>query len=128
MSGFIGFQRASDWPGRDFVSALDSTGVVDTLVATLHHESPHCVAAAARALCPIGAIEGGGQALIEASGAIPALVRVIEKARPPSDPVNNTTLFRRCARLRSSVLACACLYEPACICDAMAVTTSLGCL
>ncbi len=83
--------------GIHLVPAIKDCGIANTLVATLKHESPYCMAGAAAALCLLGSIpDGGGQALLVASGAIPALVRVIER-RPPCNHRQETGLYRRCA-------------------------------
>jgi hypothetical protein len=62
---------------------------VDALVATLQHKSPHCAAAAA---CTLGLLATpkvcgqAGTALIQASGAIAALVHLIERRPMIGDP------------------------------------------
>jgi hypothetical protein len=75
---------------------MDEAGVVDALVATLEHESPFCVAAAAGCLGSIGDIEGG-QAVLDASRAIPALVRVINRQFPANGLDGEMPMFRRSA-------------------------------
>ncbi len=77
---------------NDFVAAL-----LGSLVAMLQHESPYCIAAAASVLARIGRVEGVGRAWIETSGAIPALIHVVEKLTRPSDLEKETGLFRRYA-------------------------------
>ncbi len=69
-------------PGYNALPALAKAGVIDGLVATLEHESPFCVAAAAGALGWAGYCKDGGQASMEASGAVPALVRLVKKQIP----------------------------------------------
>jgi hypothetical protein len=76
------------------LDAIHDLGVADTLVATLNHESPYCVAAAVITLCWIGQSQGG-QRLVDACGAIPALVQVVERRCPPRDLEQETGLFRR---------------------------------
>jgi hypothetical protein len=68
------------------LGTLVDAGVVAAAVATLQHNSPYCAAAAAGALRLIGDARYGDHALIEASGAIPALVRLIERPPRPGDP------------------------------------------
>jgi hypothetical protein len=53
------------------------------------------VAAAAAALGWVGHSCNDGKAMIEASKAVPALLRVIERSVPPGDPEDETDLFRR---------------------------------
>jgi hypothetical protein len=72
--------------GRQFLAILKDAGFADTMVATLKTDSAYCVAMATAALGYIGAVRDGGQALIESSGAIPALVHVIKRTRWPSEP------------------------------------------
>ncbi len=92
----IGLQSSCQGAGRDFVVALDGAGVVDTLVAVLKWNSPYCVAAAAGALAAIGQTAGGGQALVDASPVVPALVRVLKTPLPPGDAEEGTGLCARC--------------------------------
>jgi hypothetical protein len=92
-----GFQDIFPKAGSQIVGVLDNAGVANALVATLKHQSPYCVAAAAGGLILLGRIPGGGQGLVEAAGAIPALVRVIGKAHPPGDPAKDTGIYQRCA-------------------------------
>ncbi len=75
--------------------SCDSAFVI-TLVRMLRHESPYCVAAAAGALSLIGRTSGGDKALVKAH-AIPALVRIMQQAKPPVDLEKETGVFRRCA-------------------------------
>jgi hypothetical protein len=84
--------------GRDFLTILKDAGFADTMVATLKSDSAYCVAMAVSALGYIGAVRGGGQALIEASGAIPALVHVIKRTRWPSEPEKQKSRCGRWAR------------------------------
>jgi hypothetical protein len=72
--------------------------LVAILVDTLRHESPYCVAAAARLLAGIARCEDEGKELIEESDAVPALLRVVEKLDPPSDLEKETGIFRKYAR------------------------------
>ncbi len=76
-----------------FLGAIADAGVVDTLVATLQHESPFCVSAAAGALWNITLTPGGGKALIEASGAVAALVHVIIRGPPAADLEMEMSVF-----------------------------------
>ncbi len=78
------------------MAPIDELGIADALVAMLKHESRYCVAAAASTLQALGETPGGGHALVEASGAIPALVRVIGGARPPFAPDIDTGMSRKC--------------------------------
>jgi hypothetical protein len=73
-------------PRDDVQATMKNAGIVDALKATLKHESPHSVAAAAGALTVLGE-PPRGQALVEAGGAMTALVRIIEKL--PSDSEND---------------------------------------
>ncbi len=77
------------------LAAVDKAGVVDTVVSALKHESPYCVGAAAACLALIAHVEGAGHAMLLESGAIPALVRVIERAIPPAE-AKETGLYHRC--------------------------------
>lgn len=80
--------------GDDFLAASGDVGIVDLLVATLKHESPFCIAAAAGALGWVGQKDGGNAAL-EVSGAIPALVRVIKRQIPACSLEGEMAVFRR---------------------------------
>jgi hypothetical protein len=68
--------------GGKVLEAFDKAGVIDVLVATLEHDSPFCVAAAAGVLGWVGACRDGGQASLEASGAVPAPVCVVKRQTP----------------------------------------------
>ncbi len=76
---------------HDFLAAL-----VGSVVATLRHESPYCVAAAAALLNRVGT-SVVCRAWFEISGAIPALVRVVGRFIPPADREKERGLFRRYA-------------------------------
>ncbi len=90
------------------LAALKKAGVVDTLASALDHESPYCVAAAASDLLVIGQANAGGLALLQSGNTIPALVRVIERARPLA-PVRDTGLYERCVPVSSPpVWLCSC--------------------
>jgi hypothetical protein len=91
---------------------LKDGGIVDALVATLQHESPFCVAAAAGALALVGQAQGGGKASIQASGAIPALVHVIDRSPSLGDLDTETGLLRRYVLEHIFRYACA----HACLC------------
>jgi hypothetical protein len=78
-------------PPHKFVWDAD---MVDTLVATLNHTSPYCVAAAAAALSGIGLTPRGVTSLLKAS-AVPAMVRIIQAAQPPLDLKKEPGLFQR---------------------------------
>lgn len=78
-----------------FLAAFQPAGSADALVEALEHESPFCVAAAAAALGLVGKAMRGGQAAIEASGAIPALVRVIKKKLPAQRVEGQMAMYRR---------------------------------
>jgi hypothetical protein len=99
--------------GSKILAALDDGGIADALVSTLKHESPNCVAAAVGALCTIGKTPGGGEALFVASGAIPALVGVIRKARPPGGPEDKKSIFARYAHATYQMSAYS--YGPRCV-------------
>ncbi len=79
------------------LGALADAGVIDLLVATLRHESPFCVAAAAGALAWLGHAQGGGQRLVEDSGAVPALVDVIRRSLPARNLEGELPVFQRSA-------------------------------
>jgi hypothetical protein len=81
--------------GCDLLRALGDAGVIDLLVATLKHESPFCVAAAAGALAWLGQAQGGGQGLVEESGAVPALVDVIRRSLPARNLEGELAVFQR---------------------------------
>jgi hypothetical protein len=81
-------------PRDDVKATMKKAGVVDALKATLKHESPYSVAAAVGALHTLGQTPRG-QALVEAGGAMTALVRIIEKL--PSDYENDRKVSPRCA-------------------------------
>ncbi len=82
--------------GTDNIAGhLGEAGIVDALVATLKHESPYCVAAAAAALDLFGERDVLGSELIESSSAIPALIRVVEVLAPPANPENAPDIFRK---------------------------------
>jgi hypothetical protein len=72
-------------------------GIVDALVATLDHESPFCVAAAAGALSRVFDYIEVGEKLIEDSGAIPALLDVVKRKMPPGDLENQPAIFHKYA-------------------------------
>jgi hypothetical protein len=98
--------------GFNHVGPLHDAGVVDAVVASLQHDSPFCVAAAARALGGFGRIADVGKAMIKASGAIPALVHMIARSPSPGDLGKAKGLFRRylpeeeCVGIRAG----ACMY------------------
>jgi hypothetical protein len=71
-------------------------GVLHAVVSTLQHNLPFCAAAAAGALRLIGDAQDGDNTLMEGSGAIPALVRLIERPPRPGD----SDLFRECVHLQ----------------------------
>ncbi len=87
--------------GCQLLLTIDHARLVDALVATLKSESGYTVAVAASALCLIGQstpdTRDGGHALIEASGAIPALVRVIKRTRWPREAEKQKGRFGRWA-------------------------------
>lgn len=82
--------------GGKLLAALNEAGAVDALVATLTRKSPFCVAAAAGALASVARAKGG-PAAIEASGAVPALVRVVNRRIPARDIQRASGKFRKCA-------------------------------
>jgi hypothetical protein len=101
------------------VGRLGDAGVIRALVATLEHESPYCVGAAATALGYVWREERVGKKLMEASGALPALLSVIERRPPPGDPDKEPGRFRRYAPdIKFSVL-----YTPSMF---LIVSASLG--
>ncbi len=71
-----------------------SAALVDPLVATTKHESPYCVAAAGAALGHISRNEDVAVKLIMDSGAVPALIRVMETAGPREDLSKASGLYR----------------------------------
>ncbi len=89
------FQECLRKGGFNQIAPLRDAGVVDAVVASLQHDSPFCVAAAARALGAFGVYPQVGKAIIEASGAIPALVHVIQRSPSPGDLAKAKGLFRR---------------------------------
>ncbi len=78
------------------MGVLADARVLKTLVATLDHESPYCVAAAAACLGPIALFRQGVRAFLKAGDVVPALVRVIARARLPADLEKETALYQRC--------------------------------
>jgi hypothetical protein len=82
----LGMQECLIVPRDDVQATMKKAGIVDALKATLKHESPYSVAAAVGALHTVGQAPRG-QALVEAGGAMTALVRIIEKL--PSDYEND---------------------------------------
>jgi hypothetical protein len=84
------------------VPAFVDADIVNALVTTLKHESPYCIAAAAGALCLLGHTKGGAQALVLAN-ALPALVCVVERARPPCDFEMRAREPWRCAHICRSL-------------------------
>jgi hypothetical protein len=91
----VGYQNSLRTNGSHLLGPINELAVADALIATLQHESPYCVGGAAGIFCAIGGTPDGGQALLEASGAIPALVRVIERAAPPGPADKDTGMFHR---------------------------------
>jgi hypothetical protein len=94
ITSSYGFQDCLNQAGGGFLGAIADVGVVDTMVATLQHDSPFCVSAAAGALWRVSRNPGGGKALIEASGAVAALVHVIKRAPAPANLEMETGVFR----------------------------------
>lgn len=101
MFPLMGSQECLEESKQDcsaLLDALHEARVVDALVATLKHKSPFCVAAAAGALWCLAETPGvRGRELVQASGAIAALVDVIKRQLPPGDPQREGGLFCRCA-------------------------------
>ncbi len=91
-----GFQDCLLTSNNELVTALHKDGIVDALVVALDHESPYCLAAAAADLSSLCQTPGSGRAYVGACGAIPALVRVIERGRPPAGAKRG--LHERCVR------------------------------
>lgn len=75
-------------------AVLESDGILDAVVAALDHQSPYCVTAAAGILLVVGIFPCISKRLLKSSQAIPALVRVIERASPPAD-LQTTGLYGR---------------------------------
>jgi hypothetical protein len=96
MQGCLRDDDAGPVDGR-LMAPLKHAGVVDAAVAALQHESPFCVAAAAAALGWVGRTRGGGKACIQASGAIPALLRVIDRSPAPGNLETETGILQRYA-------------------------------
>lgn len=92
----IGFQFSFNGDENEVSAASYHAGFIDTLVATLKQESPFCVAVATIALNIIARKPGNGQALLEGSGALQGLVRIIETQPPPGDPEREGGVCRRC--------------------------------
>jgi hypothetical protein len=84
------------------MAALDDAAVIDALVATLQHDSPFCVAAAAGALGWVGQTPGVGKALLDARRAMPALVSVLEQSPSPGDPGKEMGVYRRYVTVQRS--------------------------
>jgi hypothetical protein len=91
----VGFQNSLRTNGSHLLGHINELAIPDVLIATLKHESPYCVGGAAVIFCAFGETPDGGMAILEASGAIPALLRVIETAGPPSDSDKDTGMFQR---------------------------------
>ncbi len=89
---------------------LEAAGAVKAVVATLQHYSPFCIAAAASVLGRIGRTPGVGKTLIEASGAIPALVCVVQSLPTPGNLEKEKAVFRRYARDLYSLGVGVCVY------------------
>ncbi len=100
------------------VGPVVDAGVVHVLVDTLEDESPFCVAAAAGVLGFVARAEGRGQTLFAASGAIPALLRVIER----EIPIGNGDLYPKCGHHYQSMCLPQCHSE--CRSEACSVTPS----
>ncbi len=81
--------------GSQLLPTLKKAGLPDALVALLKSESAYSVVVAAGCLSFIGQVQDGGQVIIAACGAIPALVRVMKKTRWPSEPEKQNGLFSR---------------------------------
>jgi hypothetical protein len=88
-------QDCLDIKGFNHVGPLRDAGVVDAVVASLQHDSPFCVAAAAWALGGFGRIADVGKPMVEGSGAIPALIHVVARSPPPGNLAKAKGLFRR---------------------------------
>jgi hypothetical protein len=78
------------------VGVLEDATILKTLVAALDHKSPYCVVAAAACLGPIALFREGVRAFLKAGDVVPALVRVIARARPPADLEKESPLYQRC--------------------------------
>jgi hypothetical protein len=100
--------------GSQLLPTLADAGFADALVAALRSESGFCVAAAAQAILAIGGTLGGGLEIIEASGAIPGLARIIKRTRWPSEPEKETGPYGRWAHDHSSRYGC--LFVKLCVC------------
>jgi hypothetical protein len=94
----IGFQDCLDGGGEDLLCALDGGCIIDVLAGMLKQEPPSCVAGAAAALGWIGSASNAGKALIEASGAVPALLCVIQRSISLWNPENEPDLLCRYVR------------------------------
>jgi hypothetical protein len=79
----------------DVLGILHDEGVINAVVPALKHESPYCVATAAIILGLAGRVEPYGQMSVITCGAIPALVRIIERSPPKGDVEKATGMFRR---------------------------------
>jgi hypothetical protein len=74
-------------------SSLQEVGIVHALLATLKHQSPHCVAAAAGALGWYA--KGARQGMIDANSILPALLQVVKGDIPPADHRLQTGILSR---------------------------------
>lgn len=95
---YHGLQDCLESGTLDSLSGLESAGVPSALVTVLGHASPYCVAAAAGAISYIGQARALGFAnpkMIERTGAIPALVGLIETPTPSVDLDDQTGLICR---------------------------------
>jgi hypothetical protein len=101
----ICFQDIVQMGDSYFLTAMGDLGFTDKLVAMLKHESPYCVGPAASVLHGIGKLHCSGPALIGASSAIPALVRVITAARPPVLPDVKSGMSQRCAAMDTFLIS-----------------------
>jgi hypothetical protein len=84
-----------DEHGSQILAVLQDAGFAEALVATLKSDSAYCVGMAAGALTQIGAVQNGGKALIEASGAITALVHVMKRTRWAREPEKENARYGR---------------------------------
>jgi hypothetical protein len=93
------------------VAALNAAGIVHTLVATLTHKSEYCVAAAAACLGYVAS----EPSVMEASGAVLGLVKVIQRLARPSDLDKESGLF---CRYPPEHVCRLCLFVPVseCVC------------
>jgi hypothetical protein len=90
----VGFQgELHGVSGRDLPAFVDAH-IVSAVVATLEYKPDFCIGAAAGTIALLAHNRGGGKALMVAD-AIPALVRTMKLALPPSGSATGASLLWR---------------------------------